>query len=429
MAAQRPVCVCREARRVGPALLSGGWRRGAILAAWVLLGMGSAWAAADTAALGMVRAKDYPGDAGGSVIVWWPRPEEGATEAEYEVLIASSPAGPFRRAAMVSGRGSLAADLPAVFGHGPETKTQHFAVVSAEPQESGEPRPLADGREYYFRVDLRRGDQVYPGTQIVAAVPAANLFNRAKTNNLVMALVFSGLILGAIRLARTRDLYIRKIAGLEAIDEALGRATEMGRAVLFVHGLRDLSSISTIAAVSILGRVARRTAQYATLLRVANTDPVVMSVSQETVKEAYLEAGRPDAYRADDIFIAGTDQFSYAAAVEGIMLRERPATNIIMGYFYAEALLLTETGASTGAIQIAGTDAFTQLPFFVTTCDYTLMGEELYAASAYLSREPRLLGSLKGQDAGKGILIVIIVAGALLASLGYPQFAHLFAAY
>ena len=101
------------------------------------------------------------------------------------------------------------------------------------------------------------------------------------------------------------------------------------------------------------------------------------------------------------------------------MVREKPAANLLIGYFYAEALLLAETGSTTGAIQIAATDAYTQLPFFITTCDYTLMGEELYAASAYLSRDPKLLGSLKGQDLGKAILILILVLGSVLAGIGF----------
>jgi hypothetical protein len=229
--------------------------------------------------------------------------------------------------------------------------------------------------------------------------------------------------------ARRRDLHIRRIAGLEALDEALGRATEMGKPVLFAHGLHGMESVSTIAAVNILSRVARRTAEYDSTLRVVNYDPVVMAVSQEVVKESYLDAGRPDAFDPDCIFLAATEQFSYAAAVEGIMVRERPAANILMGYFYAESLLLAETGAATGAIQIAGTDSYTQLPFFVTTCDYTLMGEELYAASAYLSREPRLLGSLKGQDVGKAVLIIVLVLGTLLATLGQPALTHIFTSY
>ena len=144
-----------------------------------------------------------------------------------------------------------------------------------------------------------------------------------------------------------------------------------------------------------------------------------MSVSQEVVKESCIEAGRPDAFNPDNVFLAAADQFSYAAALEGLMVRERPAANLLMGYFYAESLLLAETGSTTGAIQIAATDAYTQLPFFITTCDYTLMGEELYAASAYLSRDPKLLGSLKGQDLGKGILILMLVLGSLLAGIGF----------
>ena len=91
------------------------------------------------------------------------------------------------------------------------------------------------------------------------------------------------------------------------------------------------------------------------------------------------------------------------------MIREKPAANFLMGYYYAEALLLAETGATTGAIQIAGTDSISQLPFFITTCDYTLIGEELYAASAYLSREPLLLGSLRGQDIGKALVMILII--------------------
>ena len=110
------------------------------------------------------------------------------------------------------------------------------------------------------------------------------------------------------------------------------------------------------------------------------------------------------------------------------MMRDKPAANFFMGYYYAEALILTETGASTGAIQIAGTDASTQLPFFVTTCDYTLIGEELYAASAYLSREPLVLGSLKGQDMAKVFMMVMIIIGTLLMTFGVVFIKDLFKA-
>ncbi len=143
-----------------------------------------------------------------------------------------------------------------------------------------------------------------------------------------------------------------------------------------------------------------------------------MSVAQEVVKSSYLDAGRPDAYKEDHVYFVTQSQFAYVAAVNGIMLRELPATNVYMGKFYAESLLLAETGALAGSIQISGTDEVSQIPFFVVACDYTLIGEELYAASAYLAREPLLLGSLKAQDYAKAAVIILAIVGMLAVNIG-----------
>ncbi len=359
---------------------------------------------------------DTPNDAGGSLSLTW-RADAAPAGALYRVYLAESPEGPFHVAAETMAPGRMS-DEPALFGHDDANEQRYVLHLTGyTPEGEEKPRALEDGTTYQARLVAGEGAEARR-SQPAAAAPAPDLFNTAKLNNLVLALALSVVILLFIAVARRRELYIRRIGGLEALDEALGRATEMGRSVLFVHGLKGMDQIPTIAAVNILGRVARRTARLDAELRVANVDPVVMSVSQEVVKEACLEEGRPDAYRPGDVFMAGTEQFSYAAALEGIMVRDRPAAHIMMGYFYAESLLLTETGSTTGAIQIAGTDAYTQLPFFVTTCDYTLMGEELYAASAYLSKEPRLLGSLRGQDVGKAVLILVLMAGTILSTAG-----------
>jgi hypothetical protein len=120
---------------------------------------------------------------------------------------------------------------------------------------------------------------------------------------------------------------------------------------------------------------------------------------------------------SDLIFYLTNSQFAYVAGVNGIMIREKMATNFFLGFFAAEALLMTETGNTVGAVQIAGSDAITQIPFFITTCDYTLIGEELYAASAYLNREPMLLGTLKAQDYLKIIIVFLVLVGTILSTL------------
>ncbi len=221
---------------------------------------------------------------------------------------------------------------------------------------------------------------------------------------------------------RGKELFIRRISGLSALEDAVGRATEMGRGVLYIPGIMDMDDIQTIAGVTILGHVAKKTAEYDTPLYAPMTRSFVMSVAQEIVKQAYLEKGRPDAFRPDRINYLTDDQFGYVAGVGGIMMRDKPAACFYLGTFYAESLILAETGNSIGAIQIAGTAEPSQIPFFVAACDYTLIGEELFAASAYLSKNPKEVGSLKGQDISKIIIIAFIIVGTVLISIAQTEF-------
>jgi len=197
----------------------------------------------------------------------------------------------------------------------------------------------------------------------------------------------------------------------------VGRATEMGRKIIYIPGIMDMDSMQTIAGVTILGRVAKLAAEYEAKLEVPVSRSLVMVTCRETVKEAYLNAGRPDAYNDNMVYYLTDDQFGYAAALDGLFIREKPAVVFLQGQFYAESLILAETANLVGAIQIAGTAMPSQLPFFFAACDYTLIGEELFAASAYLSRDPKLLGSLKGQDVGKFIFLLVILVGVVFLTL------------
>ncbi len=373
------------------------------------------------------RAYDTPWDGGESISLTWRVSPSESPEVNYIIYIASSPQGPWIEAMKI--RSDAFYKTGALERFGFRKKSKDFHELQIDPR-----RYFASDKNrqaiYYFKLATARGEEFVPTEQVVSATAKGNWFNIYKINNLIIMMAFSGVVIFFIIHARRNpNLFLRKISGLDAVDEALGRATEMGRPVLFVHGLTSMGSISTMAAVNILSRIARRIAEYDAILKVVNNDPIVLSVSQEVVKEAYLEAGRPDAYNPDYVVMVASEQFPYVAAVSGIMTRERPAANFFIGYFFAESLILAETGAATGAIQIAGTDAYTQLPFFITTCDYTLMGEELYAASAYLSREPMLLGTLRAQDVGKAAIIVILFFGTILSSFGIQFVSQVFRAF
>ena len=252
-----------------------------------------------------------------------------------------------------------------------------------------------------------------------AAAPAATGWFAWDKLPLLVALAFVvAAVLGSIAVARAgRPIRMRRLAGLDAIEEAVGRATEMGRPVLFVPGIQDMDNIMTVAGVTVLGHVAKVTAGYDAELEVPTSRSIVMAAARETVQSSYLAAGRSDAYDPDRIYYVTDDQFSYVAATSGMIARKRPAACFYFGCFFAESLILAENGNAVGAIQVAGTAETAQLPFFVASCDYTLIGEEFFAASAYLSGEPDQLGTILGQDAVKAAAWAMVLLAAVLGTL------------
>jgi hypothetical protein len=280
--------------------------------------------------------------------------------------------------------------------------------------------PISPGVRYAYRTAsvTSVGDTLWGEAFTSPVIPEGEWFDTKSVTVLAACAIFVFLTFyHFLRAQSGAKIYLRPIAGIEAIDEAIGRATEMGKPILYVPGLSTISDVATIASLTILGRVARKVAEYQTPIMVPNCDPIVYTVADETVKQGYLEAGRPDAYDPDSVFFLTDSQFAFVAGVNGIMMRDRPATNFYLGMFWAEALILAETGSLSGAIQIAGTDAVVQLPFFIATCDYTLIGEELYAASAYLGREPKQLGAVKCQDSLKVIIMTLIILGLVFSTL------------
>jgi hypothetical protein len=359
---------------------------------------------------------DTPSDGGGSLTVVWPPAPFDSKEVRYQVLLSQG------LGTLDPSTFKVVAEFPANTHYIRESKWPWWTRPAGRDQHQftlkhGKGVELKDGVAYHVALAVVSGDQ-RTFTSAFQATPLPNWMNWNQINNLFLTLLFGAIVFYAINVAKQREIFLRRIPGLDAVDEAIGRSTELGKPILYLTGAHDMSDPSTIAAAVILGRVAKRAAGYETDLLVPHRDPITMAICQEITKQAYLEAGKPDLFKEDANFFITTDQFSYTAAVDGIMLRKKPAANFFMGAYFAESLLLTETGASTGAIQIAGTDSDHQLPFFVTTCDYTLIGEELYAASAYLSREPIQVGTLRGQDIGKALILGVLAVGTLLATAG-----------
>ncbi len=197
--------------------------------------------------------------------------------------------------------------------------------------------------------------------------------------------------------------------------------TEMGRPVHFTPGISGLGADTgpqTLAGLSVLAHVAELAAKYKTTLWVTIRIPQVQPLAAEIVRQAYIKAGAPEAYDEGKIIYLSDAQFAYASGVVGLMHREKVAANIMIGAFWAESLLFAEGGFLVGAIQVAGTAQTSQIPFFVAACDYCLIGEEILAAGAYLSKDPAQLGAIWGQDYAKLVTIILVGLGMVLSLAG-----------
>ena len=217
-----------------------------------------------------------------------------------------------------------------------------------------------------------------------------------------------------------RGVYIRRIPGLNALDDAIGRATEMGRPILMVPGIGELNAIS-VQAINVFAHVTKSAAQFSTPIRLCCANAAVYTVAQEIIRDVYQSQGMSEKYDSSSVQFLSDRQFAFAAGVSGMILREKAAAAFLLGEFFAESLIFAETCNSVGAIQVAGSTQNTQTPFFIAACDYVLIGEEFYAASAYLRREPVLTGSLAGQDWGKLFIMGLIVFGICLNSVERNQ--------
>ncbi len=224
-------------------------------------------------------------------------------------------------------------------------------------------------------------------------------------------------VLYAVQKSKTRSWTIRRIAGLEAIEEAVGRATETDRAVFYLPGYGGLSDPQTLASMAVLAEVSQVAARYDCHLTVAVEYADLVPVFEEVVRTGYLTQGKIDSFKPEEIRWFSDHYYGYAIAVIGMMYKERPASTIMIGNFAFDALMYAEAGNQVGAIQIGGTANTTQIPFFVAACDYALIGEEIFAAAAYLTKEPGRLASIAVEDWGKYVVTGLIILGSILATV------------
>jgi hypothetical protein len=234
---------------------------------------------------------------------------------------------------------------------------------------------------------------------------------------IIMGLIFA-IVFYYMRFAKTKadQIHVRRIPGVDAIDEAVGRSAELGRPISFSTGLTLIGPL-LYACLGVLYYVARKASVYKSKLLVPQVSPETMAVVEDTMRDAYRDSGRSSGFDPQNIVFLSEEQFAFASGYMGMVHREKVASTFLFGKFAGEALVLAEAGQQVSAMQIAACATPEQVPFFVCTCDYTIIGEEIFAASTYLSREQVQLGSIAGQDRLKLLFLALIFLGVVIATI------------
>jgi len=235
---------------------------------------------------------------------------------------------------------------------------------------------------------------------------------------LLLLIVLSALFLPRLWGYRSGAVTLRRIPGIDAIETAVARAAELGRPSSFTTSLTGLGPV-LYGSLGVLRYVARASAAFRNRLILPQSAPDVMAVTDQAVADAYRAVGRLNAHRPQDTVFLTDTQFAFAAGYMGLLQRENVGAAFMFGDFAAESLILAEAGQAVDAMQVAATTSPEQVAFFVCATDATLIGEELFAASAYLGRDltqnnEHDVRALFIQDRAKLALLALIIIGIAL---------------
>lgn len=239
---------------------------------------------------------------------------------------------------------------------------------------------------------------------------------------LLFVLVFSGLILGIGLIWRERGLRgWREIRSFTRLKRSIGLAVEAGQRLHVMigdGGIQGLRGAAGLIGLSLLQKMTRSAAVSDRPPTASSGEPLLAILSEDALRSGYREINAESRFEPASAQLAGLSAFGYAAGCLPVIYDQQVATNLIIGSFGTEVGLLTDAAGRTESLTIGGSDNLPAQAILYASTDEPLVGEELYAAGAYLQVNKFHLSSLFAQDVLRWLLIGLILVGALLKFVG-----------
>jgi len=195
----------------------------------------------------------------------------------------------------------------------------------------------------------------------------------------------------------------------------------MGTPVHFITGASKMTGAEApivAAGFAMLGYTAELCGKYQVPLRYTCMYGYTIPIAQDLIKRGYTKGGHPELYSDDMVYYIGESQSSIEIEIMGYLLKTKPAVNLMFGGIQYEALNTLGAASVAGCIQAAGTPRLYYQPFLAACCDYSMIGDELYAAAAVVQDIPEERAVIQGQDYIKLVALILIVLSVILNTSG-----------
>jgi hypothetical protein len=238
----------------------------------------------------------------------------------------------------------------------------------------------------------------------------------------IFVLLFFGLILVFAVIGRNKPAPgFRAIPSYTRLVRSIGLAVEAGKRVHISLGRGTLlgpDGPSALVGLSVLKRVAR-SANVSDRPPVATSgDGALAVLSQDTLRGVYRSVGRLNQYDPTAGQISGLTPFSYAAGTMPVVNDEQVAASLLIGHFGSEVALITEAAERSNSLTLAGSDQVSTQAVIYAAAEEPVIGEDVFAAGAYLEAGTIQVASLRAQDVLRWAIVGVTLIGAVLKFLG-----------
>jgi hypothetical protein len=216
---------------------------------------------------------------------------------------------------------------------------------------------------------------------------------------------------------RTRGAQMRSLSAFDVLRGQVGRGVETGRPAhisIGVGGIVGDDTLVTLAGVAIVDSLAPEAAETGAAPTVTVADGAAMILAQDTLRRPYTRRGDLAGYEPRDVQLLGMQPFQYAAGAMDFLAHAQPVSNVMVGSFGPEAGLIVEEGVKQGLTQVAGSTDARAIAVLAPSADHLLVGEEVFAAPAYLDRGNGHIARLRAQDLARFIMAAVIVIWSIL---------------